>query len=62
MFFYSRFILAPVSINGTEQDSTLGTTMELNLTAAVAEILECLVEKSSLVPNTGIDSFPVSDF
>ncbi|XP_045024451.1 autophagy-related protein 2 homolog A isoform X1 [Daphnia magna] len=57
-----RFILAPVSINGTEQDSTLGTTMELNLTAAVAEILECLVEKSSLVPNTGIDSFPIIHF
>lgn len=62
MFCHFRIILAPVSIAGTEQDSTVGTTLELNLTVAVADVLECLLEKNSSVPNSCIDYSSVSDF
>lgn len=55
--------MAPVSIAGTEQDSTAGTTLELHMTVAVADILECLVEKNSTSPGiNGIDYCPVSAF
>ncbi len=56
-----RIILAPLSISGTEQDSAVGTTLELNLTVAVADILECLMEKTPIVPSaSGIDYCPVN--
>lgn len=53
--------MAPVSIAGTEQDTSVGTTLELQLTVAVADVVECLVEKnptSSVTP--GFDYCPVS--
>ena len=61
MFYHSRIILAPVCIAGTEQDSAVGTTLELNMTVAVADVLECLLEKTPSVPNSGIDYCSVSD-
>ena len=58
--FNYRIILAPLSIAGTEQDSAVGTILELNLTVAVADVLECLVEKTPTVSNVnGIDYCPV---
>ncbi len=61
MFGCFRIILAPVSITGTEQDSAVGTTLEFNLTVAVADVLECLLEKNPSVPKSGIDYSSVSD-
>lgn len=61
MFTCFRIILAPISITGTEQDSAVGFTLEFNLTVAVADVLECLLEKNPSVPNSGIDYSSVSD-
>ena len=43
--------MAPLNMTGNEQGCSSGTTLEMTITVAVAEVMECLVEKSAPVPN-----------
>lgn len=62
LFSYtSRFLVAPLSVLGSEQESNAGLVIEVQLSAAVAKVVECLTEKSTDTSgNTKFDYSTVS--
>ena len=52
--------MAPLNMTGNEQGCSSGTTLEMTITVAVAEVMECLVEKSAPVPNAKFEHCYVS--
>jgi hypothetical protein len=55
-----RLLLAPLTLTGSEQDSNAGTTLEMQLVIAVADLVECLREKTAAMEQSKIDYCPVS--
>ena len=47
-------------MTGCEQDSNAGTTLEMQLTIAVADLVECLREKTAATEKSKFDYCPVS--
>lgn len=55
----NRVIMSPVIVAGNEQNSNAGSSMEITVTVAVAEVIECLVEKTAPVANAKLEYCPV---
>ena len=47
-------------MTGCEQDSNAGSTLEMQLTVAVADLVECLREKTAATEKSKFDCCPVS--
>lgn len=55
-----RLTLAPLTLTGCEQDSNSGTTLEMQLVIAVADLVECLKEKTEATEQSKLHCCPVS--
>ena len=52
-------IMSPVIVAGNEQNSNAGSSLEITVTIAVAEVIECLVEKTAPITNAKFEHCPV---
>ena len=52
--------MTPLNVTGTEQSCGAGDSIDMSLTVAVAEIMECLIEKSEPIMTRKFDHCCVS--
>ena len=51
--------MSPVIVAGNEQNSNAGSSLEITVTVAVAEVVECLLERTAPIANAKFEYCPV---
>jgi len=57
-----RVIMSPVIVAGNEQNSNAGSSLEITVTVAVAEVVECLLERTAPIANAKFEYCPILSF